>query len=91
MSKLDKILEAVRVGGWFDANPSQREGNYLDVDVAKQQVKELARELVGTHDVAHLIAKYGDGAVVYHNQEALIPVSTFLQIEAERRQKIEAL
>lgn len=39
--ELEDILEAVRIGGWYDANPNQRESNYLDVDVALQQINSL--------------------------------------------------
>lgn len=37
-SWIDEILEAVRVGGWYDANPNQREANYMDTDVAKAAI-----------------------------------------------------
>lgn len=38
---IDEILEAVRIGGWYDANPNQREPGYMGTDVAKQAICDL--------------------------------------------------
>lgn len=40
-TEVEKILEAVRIGGWYDANPDQRDSDYLDVDVALERLTAL--------------------------------------------------
>lgn len=48
MSKLDDILEAVRVGGVYDApDPGDEDGTPLSPEEAKQRIKDLFIELVG--------------------------------------------
>lgn len=41
VGELDEILEAVRKGGYYDANPNERQSDYFDKDVAKERLQTI--------------------------------------------------
>lgn len=47
---IEQILEAVRIGGWYDANPNSRQPDYLDVDVALAAIQSFVEGVIGAHE-----------------------------------------